>query len=94
MQITEAETNHLAELASLSLNDRELRTLSSDLDDIVGYFSELSKLDTSNVEPTYQVTGLNNVWREDEVQDHLSREELLALTPAQRDNCVEVPQVL
>lgn len=94
MQITETDTKHLAELTSIDLDEQEIQALSADLDRVVRYFSELSELDTSNVEATYQVTGLHNVWREDEVKNHLSREELLALAPAERDHQIEVPQVL
>ncbi|MCL2085683.1 Asp-tRNA(Asn)/Glu-tRNA(Gln) amidotransferase subunit GatC [Candidatus Saccharibacteria bacterium] len=94
MKITEKEVNHLAELACLSLDKEESRALSYDLDNIVNYFGEMNELDTTDVEPTYQVTGLSNVWREDEVGEHLGREELLDLAPAKRDNCVEVPKVL
>lgn len=94
MIITEREARHLAELASLNPGDEELRALSSDLNKIVNYFDEMNQLDTSDVEPTYQVTGLSNVWREDAIEEHLGREALLDLAPAQRDNCIEVPQVL
>ena len=52
------------------------------------------ELDTSGVEPTYQVTGLENVWREDEVQSGISRDELLELAPEKQNNQVKVPQVL
>lgn len=94
MKITQSTAKHLAELSSLSLSDQELETLTVDLDNIVNYIGELSDLDTAGVEPTYQVTGLSNVWREDEIGNHLSREKLLDLAPASRDNQVEVPQVL
>ena len=32
---------------------------------ILGYVEQLAELDTSGVEPTYQVTALENVWRND-----------------------------
>ena len=48
----------------------------------------------SGVEPTYQVTGLSNVWREDEVQAGIPVEELLDLAPEKQNNQVKVPQVL
>jgi len=47
------------------------------------------------VEPTYQVTGLQNIWRDDEIIDSsVSRRQLLALAAEQSDNCVKVPKVL
>ena len=86
--------NHLAELVRLSLDDEEIRKLSHDLDNIVNYFGEMNELDTTDVAPTYQVTGLSNVWREDVVGKHLDRKELLNLAPSVRNDYIEVPQVL
>ena len=64
------------------------------MEKIVEYINQLGELDTSGVEPTYQVTGLENVWREDEVQSGISRDELLELAPEKQNNQVKVPQVL
>ncbi|MDR1300217.1 MAG: Asp-tRNA(Asn)/Glu-tRNA(Gln) amidotransferase subunit GatC [Candidatus Nomurabacteria bacterium] len=94
MKITEKEIRHLAELTGLSLTVDEQRGMAVDLEKIVEYIGELGELDTAGVDPTYQVTGLENVWREDTVGQHLSREELLELAPAVRGNSVEVHQVL
>jgi aspartyl-tRNA(Asn)/glutamyl-tRNA(Gln) amidotransferase subunit C len=94
MKITREEVVHLAELSSVSLGEAELSRLGSDLEKIVEYISRLAELDTTGVEPTYQVTGLQNVWRKDVVSPHLTREELLKLAPEARDNSVKVPKVL
>ena len=40
------------------------------------------------------VTGLENVWREDEVQSGILAEKLLELAPEKQNNQVKVPQVL
>jgi aspartyl-tRNA(Asn)/glutamyl-tRNA(Gln) amidotransferase subunit C len=94
MKITKEEARHLAALAGLILSDAELKSLTADLAGIVEYIGELGELDTTGVEPTYQVTGLQSVWRDDEVGAHLSREQLLELASVVKDNSVEVPQVL
>ena len=55
----------------------------------------LAELDTTGVEPTYQVNGLQNVFREDVVdQGAVTREALLAIAPDTADNQVKVPKVL
>lgn len=84
----------LAALSSLQLQQHEVDGLVNDIQNILGYVEQLRELDTTGVEPTYQVTGLNNVWREDEVKAGLGREELLALAPEQQDNQIKVPKVL
>jgi aspartyl-tRNA(Asn)/glutamyl-tRNA(Gln) amidotransferase subunit C len=94
-QITRDDVLHLAQLSSLELNDDEIDALRIDISNILGYVNQLSKLDTSGVEPTYQVTGLQNVWRDDNIIDYgISREELLALAPESANNQIKVPKVL
>ena len=92
--ISTSDIQHLASLSSLALADDEVNGLRQDLENIIGYIEQLGELDTSGVEPTYQVTGLENVWREDEVQPGISRDELLELAPEKQNNQVKVPQVL
>jgi aspartyl-tRNA(Asn)/glutamyl-tRNA(Gln) amidotransferase subunit C len=79
----------------LQLTDQETDSLQQDISNILGYIEQLSELDTSDVEPTYQVTGLTNVWRDDVIdQSDVTREQLLALAPEQQNNSVKVPKVL
>ncbi len=94
-QITRDDVHHLAQLSSLELGDDETEALRADLENILGYIEQLSELDTTGVEPTYQVTDLQNVWRADEVDDYgISRDELLALAPESDKNQIKVPKVL
>lgn len=94
-QISRDDVLHLAQLSSLQLTDNEIDTLRTDIANILGYVEQLGELDTAGVEPTYQVTDLENVWRKDEViDDGISREELLELAPASANNSVKVPKVL
>ncbi len=94
-QITRDDVQHLAQLSSLQLDDTEIESLRGDLENILSYIEQLSELDTSGVEPTYQVTDLENVWRDDIVDDYgVSREELLALASSAEQNQIKVPKVL
>ena len=93
--ITTDDVRHLAQLSNLQLTDDEVENLRDDLENILGYIEQLGEIDTTGVEPTYQVTGLENVWRDDDVQDAgVSREQLLELAPERADNSVKVPKVL
>ncbi len=94
-KLSSQDVTHLAALSSLSVDGQDIDKLQADLDNIVGYISELQELDTSGVEPTYQVTGLEDVWREDELVDcGVTREALLACAPEKQDNQIKVPKVL
>lgn len=89
------DVQRLALLSSVQLADEEVESLRADLENIVGYIDQLSELDTSSVEPTYQVTDLQTVWRDDVVDDYgISKDELLALAPATDQDQVKVPKVL
>ena len=95
MKITREEIDHLAELSNFSLSDAEKDSLGQDLQNIIGYISQLDELDTSGVEPTYQVFEMENVWREDEIlEQDADREALLALAPDSQDYQIKVPKVL
>jgi aspartyl-tRNA(Asn)/glutamyl-tRNA(Gln) amidotransferase subunit C len=71
-KLTKADVLHVAKLAKLSLTDAEIVKFTSQLSTIVDYFSELSAVDTTNIEPTSQTTGLTNVYREDVVTSNQS----------------------
>ena len=95
MEIKREDILHLASLSNLSLTDEEVESLGKDLQDIIKYISQLDELDTKDVEPTYQVFEMENIWRDDKIVDQgVSREELLALSEKSRDNQIEVPKVL
>jgi len=94
-QISIDDVQHLAQLSSLQLDDSEIEGLRNDLSNILNYVQQLGELDTSGVEPTYQVTDLENVWRDDVVDDYgIDRDRLLALAPASDKNQIKVPKVL
>lgn len=95
MKITRKEIDHLASLSNITLSDAEASSLESDLENIIDYISQLDSLDTTGVEPTYQCTELENIFRPDEIlpQD-ADREALLALTKEEKNHQIKVPKVL
>ena len=95
MSITKEDVLHLAKLSKISLKEDQIDPLMKDLDSIVNYISQLDELNTENVEPTYQCSDAQNVWREDEIETfEANREDLLALTVESEDNQIKVPKVL
>ena len=95
MEIKREDILHLADLSNFSLSDAEVKSLGGDLQSIIKYISQLDELDTENVEPTYQVFEMENVWRADEIlEQDATREQLLALTVEAQDNQIKVPKVL
>jgi aspartyl-tRNA(Asn)/glutamyl-tRNA(Gln) amidotransferase subunit C len=85
----------LASLSKLRLSDEEIESLRDELSEILNYVEQLNKVDTSDLKPTYQVTGLANVTRPDEVADYgYKTDELLKNAPALQDNQFKVKRVL
>lgn len=95
MEIKREDILHLSDLSDFSLSEEEITKLGSDLEGIIKYISQLDELNTDDVEPTYQVFEMENVWRDDDIlpQD-ATREQLLALTKEEKDNQIKVPKVL
>lgn len=77
-KISKKEVEHLAKLAELKLSKTELEKFQKQLSKILDYFNLLKKANTSGVKPTSQVTGLENVTRDDKVAPSLSQKETLS----------------
>lgn len=93
--ITRDEVVHLASLSSIALSDQEIDVLAADISSILDHIATLQELDTTDVEPTYQVTDLEFVSRPDVVETSaVDREALLALAPEQANHQIKVPKVL
>jgi len=74
------DVKKVAKLANLTLPVEESE-FDTQLNDVVGYIEKLNSVDTSNVEPTFQVTGLTNRLRNDSfADDTLSVEDALSGT--------------
>ena len=94
-KISRDDVMKLAVLSNLQLADDEIGSLQSDIEKILEYVEQLDELDTDGVDPAYQVTGLKNVMRTDEVSvGSVDRAALLALAPEQKDNQIKVPKVI
>ena len=95
MEINCEAIEHLADLSNFSVSKEETESLKKDLSEILKYISQLDEVDVKDVEPTYQVFEMENVWRDDEIlEQEALREDLLALTKEQKDNQIKVPKVL
>lgn len=74
------DVKHVAKLANLPLSDAQLQQLEAGLSSVIDLVGHIQKLDTANIEPTSQVTGLENVTRPDVVDMSrvLSQEQALS----------------
>jgi len=78
--ITKTDIAHIAKLANLPITEKQTEALTSQVGVTVEYVSKLQSLPTDGVEETSQVTGLENVFREDAIDTTrmFTQEEALA----------------
>jgi aspartyl-tRNA(Asn)/glutamyl-tRNA(Gln) amidotransferase subunit C len=81
---------HVAKLANLPLTEEEIKHFEPQLEETLKYIEQLEEVDTKNVEPTSQVTGLENVLDEDVAKPSLSQEESLSNTKDKQNGFFKV----
>jgi|SRR5665213_217483 len=85
----------LAKLSRLRLSDEEIGRFINELSAILEYVEMLEKVDVADLEPTYQVTGLKNVMREDKIHGYgYKPADLLKNAPVVQDGQFKVKRVL
>lgn len=92
--ITRAVVEHVAALARLELSDDETERFARDLGVILEHAEDIATLDLDDIEPTAHPIQLMNVFRADEVQPTLRRDEVLGQAPAVEDSRFRVPRIL
>jgi len=90
---TSIDVSHIAKLANLPLTKAEEKLFSKQLSSTLSYVQQLDEVETEKVEPTAQVTGLMNVFREDVITPGFSQEEALKNAPAQYKGFFKVKSI-
>lgn len=94
MKLSKDHIKHVAKLANLPLTEEEEEKLGEQLSQTLDYVNKLEEISTKDVEPTSQVTGLENVTREDEVLPSLSQEEALKNAKSTYQGYIKVKAIL
>lgn len=92
--ITRDDIRYLADLAKIPLPDEYLPKYQKEIGTIFKLINKLQEVDTNSTEPTSQVTGLINIFREDIVIVSLTQEEALKNAKRTHDGFFEVDAVL
>lgn len=93
MKITSETAKQVAALARLRLTPNEQKQYTAELGRILEYMEKLNTVDTKAVKPTYQVTGLANVLREDAVKPFPATDKILKNVPNTEGRQIKVPGV-
>ncbi len=98
MPINQSDIEKVAHLAHLELSEEELKTLGSQITEIVAYVEQLNELDTQDIEPA--IGGLTpegektETSRDDEVTGSLGQKLALDQAPDPAAGHFRVPKVL
>jgi aspartyl-tRNA(Asn)/glutamyl-tRNA(Gln) amidotransferase subunit C len=95
--ITKKDLEHMAWLSRLELDKEDREKYTPKLNSVLDYFSELDKVDTDGVEPTYHVLALSNVFRDDEVNiptGSLEQEKVLSNAPKKHEGFFKAPRMM
>ncbi|MDO8499395.1 MAG: Asp-tRNA(Asn)/Glu-tRNA(Gln) amidotransferase subunit GatC [bacterium] len=93
MSLSIAEVRKIAHLARISLTEAEEKRHAATISAVLDYMKILNEVDTAGVEPTFQVTGLEDVLREDKVHESKIKNELVAAFPEKSGSLNVVPAV-
>ena len=94
-KLTREQILKLASLSKLKLSEDEIEKYQNELSNILAYVERLDEVDVAGLEPTYQVTGLQNVMREDAVvKQQATPEELMKLVPRTKDGYIQVGRMI
>ncbi len=95
--ISKEDVEHIAELARIELTEKEKEKFAKDLSSILNYVDKLNQVDALKVEPMAQVTGLENITREDEFKKDNKRlairDKLIGEAPKRKGDFIRVPKV-
>ncbi len=94
--INQEEVRHIAKLARLGLAEEEVGQFQKDLTAIFDMVEKLKEVDVTDIEPTEQVTGLENRTRSDEGEkkEVQIRKNILANAPETKDGYIKVKAIL
>jgi aspartyl-tRNA(Asn)/glutamyl-tRNA(Gln) amidotransferase subunit C len=94
MSLTREDVRKIAFLARIRIADDELDSLAGELNNIIGWVEQLSKVDTDGVEPMTSVADMTLPKRVDAVTDGDVAEKVLANAPDREGDFYTVPKVV
>lgn len=93
-RISRDQVLRLANLARLALDEREVTSLTGQLDTVLEYAQSLQDLDTEGIEPTAHPLPLRTPWREDRCDPPMPAEQAVANAPERDHTAFVVPRIL
>ena len=94
-KLSKEQVIKLAQLSRLHITDEEIESYQSELNAILAYVEQLEAVDVEGLKPAYQVSGLTNIMREDEIVEYQAKPaDMLAKTPKSKDGYIQVGRMI
>jgi aspartyl-tRNA(Asn)/glutamyl-tRNA(Gln) amidotransferase subunit C len=94
MKINRDLLDKMAHLARLEVKEEDAEKMMADMSAMVTWVEKLNEVDTQGVEPLTTMSHEVNALRSDEVNPHLSHQEVLKNAPVKNEDYFRVPKVL
>ena len=94
MSVSKEELLHIAKLADLKVDEKEIDKYIKNLDDILDYVKVLEKAPIGDLDETIGANDSYNVFRKDEVKTFENIEGILKNAPELEKNMYKIPKVL
>jgi aspartyl-tRNA(Asn)/glutamyl-tRNA(Gln) amidotransferase subunit C len=94
--LSQDEVKNIAALARVGISEKEIEKYQKDLSAILDYFQKLNELDTGDISPISQITGMENISRSDRAEDFgdIGKYDILKNAPELKNGQVKVRSVL
>jgi aspartyl-tRNA(Asn)/glutamyl-tRNA(Gln) amidotransferase subunit C len=84
----------MAHLSRLELSEMETNQLGKDLSKVLNFFNQIAEVNTKGVEPLVTPVEIENYLREDEKNNEIKTEDIMANAPSRAGNLFKVPPVV
>lgn len=84
----------IADLARIEISPEKAQELAAQLSKAINYFEQISKVDTTHVEPLITPAEIESFWRDDVVEQKFSAEEMVQNAPESQGHLFKVPPVV
>lgn len=92
--VMDIDVSHIAKLANLPISKEEKGKFEKQLGETISYIDKLGEINTVDIQSTSQVTGLENVTRDDVIAPSLSQEEVLKNAKSVHNGFFKVKAIL
>ena len=94
MKVDKTLVDKLAELAKLEFDETAKEKMVSDMKKMISFIDKLEEIDTESIEPLVYINEETNVFRDDEVGLHSTKDDVLKNAPQKDSDYFKVPKVI